>query len=308
MTVVLIGEAEYKEFELLSDAIEDRGGEPVVWDTTDWPSDVPVTYDVGSDTVTVEREFRVEEVTAVFPWVHHIFHPALSRYADEFEEHGTESVFMIADQWRGVFRSLLGLFENHGATVFYPPGAQQYDDWKPLQLEQLAMAGVSVPDTVFTTDPDRVREFVAEHGEVVYKPVADSTRPNRLSESDLGDAPLDRLSNAPVQFQEYAPGDDVRAYFLDGEVVGASRYEIDDWTYKSVGRVDDAEPVDLREEVRRDVERAARVSPIRFGAVDLRVTDDEHALLEVNPGPRFAFHDLHGATDIAGVLADALVE
>jgi len=100
----------------------------------------------------------------------------------------------------------------------------------------------------------------------------------------------------------------VRAFFLDGEVVGASRYVTDEWTFKTESRIDDAESVDLREEVRRDVERAAEVSPIRFGAADLRVSDETHALLEVNPGPRFAFHDLYGATDIAGVLADALVD
>lgn len=308
MTIVLVGEAEYEEFELLAEAVEARGGEPVTWDMTDWPSDVPLTYDVGSETVTVGREFDVDEVTGVFPWTYHIFHPSLSRFADEFESKGTRNVFFKVDQWRGVFSSLLALFEQHGATVFYPPGAQRYDEWKPLQLEQFANEGISIPDTVFATEPDRVREFVTEHGEVVYKPVAEKAWPERLSESDLDEAPLDRLSNAPVQFQEYVPGDDLRVFFLDGEVVGASRYVTDEWTFKSESRIEDAEPVELRDEVRRDVERAADVSPMRFGAADLRFTEDTHALLEVNSGPRFAFHDLYGATDIASVLADALVD
>lgn len=308
MTVILVGEGGYKEFELLADAITDRGGEPVVWDMTDWPSDIPVTVDVGSDSVTVDGEFDLASVTGVFPWVRHVFHPSLTRFADGFERHGTRNMFMRVDQWRGVFSSLLAMFEANGATVFYPPGVQRYDEWKPLQLEQFAAAGVTIPDTVFTTDPERVREFVAEHGEVVYKPIAESAWPNRLSESDIESAPLDRLANAPVQFQEYVDGDDVRAFFLDGEVVGASRYVTDEWTFKTEKQIDTAESVELREEVRRDVERAARVAPIRFGAADLRVSEDEHALLEVNPGPRFAFHDAYGATDIAGVLADILVD
>jgi glutathione synthase/RimK-type ligase-like ATP-grasp enzyme len=307
MTIVLIGDGEFKEFEMLSEAIEERGGDPVLWDTTDWPGDAPVTWDVGSETVTVDREYRVDEVTGVFPWVHQLFHPSLSRFADEFEPKGTRSVVMKTDQWRGVFSSLLALFESHGATVFYPPGSQQYDEWKPLQMEQFAAADVSIPDTLFATDPDRVREFVTEHGEVVYKPVAEEAWPQRLSADDLDEAPLDRLSNAPVQFQAYVPGDDVRVFFLDGEVVGASRYVTDEWTFKTESRIEDAEPVELRDEVRRDVERAAEVAPMRFGAADLRVTDETHALLEVNPGPRFAFHDLYGATDVAGLLADALV-
>ena len=303
-----MGETRYKEFELLTDAVEERGGEPVVWDMTDWPSDVPVTFDVGSDTFTVDREFDVDEVTGVFPWVHHVFHPSLTRFADDFETKGTKNLFMQVDQWRGVFRSLLALLDDHGATVFSPPGSQYYDEWKPLQVEQFANEGVSVPDTLFTTDPDRAREFVAGHGEVVFKPIVEDALPRRLSEADLDDAPLERLSNAPVQFQEYVPGDDVRAFFLDGEVVGASRYVTDEWTFKCEGPVDDAESVDLRDEVRRDVERVARIAPMRFGAADLRLTDETHAILEVNPGPRFAFHDIYGATDVADVLADELVD
>ena len=308
MAVILVGEGGYEEFELLAEAIADRGEEPIMWDMTDWPSDIPVTFDVGSDSITVDHEFDTDEVSGVFPWVHHIFHMSLTRFADDFERHGTRNLFMRVDQWRGVFSSLLAVFEQHGATVFYPPGVQHYDEWKPLQLEQFAKEGISIPDTVFTTDPDRVRDFVTEHGEVVYKPVAEEAWPNRLSASDLEAAPLERLSSAPVQFQEYVDGDDVRVFFLDGEVVGASRYVTDEWTFKTEKRIEDAEPVDLRDEVRRDVERAARVSPIRFGAADLRVTDERHVLLEVNPGPRFAFHDQYGATDIAGVLADALVD
>lgn len=307
MTVVLVGEADYEEFDLLADAIEDRGGDPVTWDTMDWPSDVPVTYDVGGETVTVGREFDLDDVTGVFPWPHHLFRMHLSRFAEEFESKEPLHLFFKLDQWRGIFDSLLPVFDRHGATVFYPPWSQGYDESKPLQLEQFANAGVSVPETTFTTDPDAVREFVAEHGEIVYKPVVGGTRPNRLTEAELDDAPLERLSNAPAQFQAYVPGDDVRAFFLDGEVVGASRYVTDDWSYKNEGATEDADPIDLTETVRRDVERAADVSPMRFGAADLRVTDDSHALLEVNPAPRFAFHDHNGATDVAGVLADCLV-
>lgn len=308
MTVVLIGDASYREFELLAAAVEDRDEEAVVWDTRDWPGDAPVTFDLGSETVTVDDEFHVEDVSAVFPWPHQLFEVLQSRFADELSEKGAWHTFVKLDQWRGVFSSLLALFDRHGATVFYPPWTHHYHDSKPLQVAQLANAGVNVPETVFTTDPDRARAFVEEHGEVVYKPVAEGARPSRLSVEDLEQAPLERLSSAPVQFQAYVPGDDVRVFFLDGEVRGASRYVTDDWTIKSDVPTEDAEPVDLREPVRRDVERAAEVSPLSFGAADVRLSPDDHAVLEVNPGPRFAFHDLAGATEIADVLAARLVE
>lgn len=308
MTVVLVAEGGTEEFGLLSEAIERRGGDPVLWDTTDWPSEVPLTYDVGSESVAVEREFRVEEVTGAFPWADHIFRPFQSRFVDQFDTHGVEHLSFKLDQWRGVFNSILARFEHQGATVFYPPWSQYYHDTKPLQLAQFESVGVSVPDTLFSTDPSGVREFVAEHGEVVYKPIVGGTRPSRLSEAELDEVPLEQLSNAPVQFQEYVPGDDVRVFFLDGEVVGASRYVTDDWSFKTEGPTEDAERVDLRMEVREDLKRAARVSPMRFGAADLRISGETHALLEVNPYPRFAFHDRNGATDIAGVLAEHLVK
>lgn len=307
MTVLLVGQGGSPEFELLAEAIEDRGADPVTWDTTDWPSDLPVTYDLGSDSVTVDDEFPVEEVTGVFALDQQIFDVRLSRFADEVEERGAGHMFFKLSQWRSVFNSAIALFERHGATVFSPPRTQHYHDSKPLQMAQFAKADVSVPDTTFTTDAERVREFVTEHGEVVYKPVVTGAAPNRLSADDLEDAPLDRLASAPVQFQEYVPGDDHRVFFLDGEVIGASRYVTDDWTFKT-SPTETAESVDLPAEARRDVERAAEVSPLRFGAADLRMSGDSHALLEVNPGPRFAFHDVEGATDVAGVLAESLVK
>lgn len=96
-------------------------------------------------------------------------------------------------------------------------------------------------------------------------------------------------------------------FFLDNEIVGASRYVTDEWTFKTESRIEGAETVDLGDEVRQAVERAAGVSRMRFGAADLRLTDETYALLEVNPCPRFAFHGLHGTTDIASILADVLV-
>lgn len=308
MTTILIGDGDYEEFQLLSAAIEERGGDPVVWDMTDWPSDIPVTYDLGGETVTVGDEYQLDEVTGVFPCPHQIFRLYLTRFAEEFDDHDVTRLWFQVGQWRGIFSSLISIFERHGATVFYPPGSQFYDESKPLQLEQFARDGVTVPETVFATDPDRAREFVREHEDVVCKAVAWGGPPERLTVADLEDAPLERLGNAPVQFQAYHPGDDVRAFFLDGEIVAASRYVTDGWSVKADDPIDDAVRMDLRAEVRTDIERVARLSPMRFGAADLRVSENSHVVLEVNPCPRFAFHDHNGATDIAGRLADQLVD
>jgi len=309
MTVVLLGPGDFAEFDLLAGAVRERGCEARLLNVLDWPSDVPLTFDVGSETITAGSEVRLDDVTGVFAWPHMMFRPALSRFADDLREHGLDRTSQVLDAWQGVFNSLLPLFERRGASVFFPPRTQHFHDTKPLQLTRFAQADVPVPDTLFTNDRARVREFVGEHGEVVYKPIAGNAAPGRLSEEDLDDAPLQRLANAPVQFQAFVPGEDVRAYVLDGELVGASRYVTDAWSFKTLdGDPGDAEAVSLRSEARSAVERAADRSPMRFGAADLRYAEESFALLEMNPYPRFAFHDLAGATDIAGALADRLTD
>lgn len=308
MVVVLIGAANREEFDMLADAVARRGAEAVVWDTRDWPSDRPVTYDVETETVTVEESYDVTDVTGVFLWAHQLFRPRLPRFADDVETDGLRHTVIRLDSWRGVFNSLLPVFERHGATVFTRPWAQHYHDLKPFQVSQFAAEDVPVPATLVTSDPERARAFVDRHGEVVYKPVTGGAAPSRLTAAELTDAKLDRLANAPVQFQEYVPGEDVRVYFLDDEVIAASEYVTDAWSHKTVeGDPADAERVHLRPAVREAVERAATRSPLQFGAADVRLTDDSFALLELNPGPRFAFHDRDAKTDVAGRIADALV-
>ena len=97
--------------------------------------------------------------------------------------------------------------------------------------------------------------------------------------------------------------------FVGGSVLAIARVSdpISSGTSKTFETLEGAEPVDLRKKVRDDIERAAVNSPLRFGAADVRLTADRHAVLEVNPSPRFAHHEEHGTTDITDRLADRLV-
>jgi glutathione synthase/RimK-type ligase-like ATP-grasp enzyme len=45
-------------------------------------------------------------------------------------------------------------------------------EYKPLQLHNARVAGLTVPDTVITNDADEARRFAKENGRVVYKPLS----------------------------------------------------------------------------------------------------------------------------------------
>ena len=87
-------------------------------------------------------------------------------------------------------------------------------DWlltKPMQIALLDRAGMPVPETIWTNDPDAVRRF-AEGRRVAYKPVAGGAATKELGPEDLTEERLARSAGRPVTFQELLPGDNYRVY------------------------------------------------------------------------------------------------
>ncbi len=71
---------------------------------------------------------------------------------------------------------------------------------KPYQAQLIARHGFKVPEMLVTNQPDLVRQFVAQHGQVVYQ----SASGYRSIVKNFGDDDLARLDDirwCPVQFQ-----------------------------------------------------------------------------------------------------------
>ena len=66
-----------------------------------------------------------------------------------------------------------------------------------------------------------MKAFAALHGRIAYKPVAGGAATRELTATDLDEARLSALAGAPVTFQELLPGEDLRVFVLDGEVVAS---------------------------------------------------------------------------------------
>jgi glutathione synthase/RimK-type ligase-like ATP-grasp enzyme len=211
-----------------------------------------------------------------------------------------------------MFESLSRIFEHHGADVIPRLSKQRWQDRKPWQLHRFARADLPVPDTLFTNDPEEVRTFFASHDRVVYKPVTRGGMPRVMTEDDLTDEALSRLSTAPVQFQEFVEGTDLRIYALDGEVVGAARYESDQFSFKldeQDGEEVDAHPAAVSEAIEDTVTRAADLAELQFTAADVRRRPNgTYHLIEVNEAPRFAVPDVRADQNVADALAEYLLE
>jgi glutathione synthase/RimK-type ligase-like ATP-grasp enzyme len=178
---------------------------------------------------------------------------------------------------------------------------------KPLQSELLARAGVAVPSTLTTNDPEAVRAFAALHGDVIYKPLAGGALVRRLTAADLTTRRLVSLSTAPVLFQQRIEGLEYRVTVLAGEAIAAYRLP-------AHGVVDAREVLEQAKKVKvpREVGalcvRAAKALGLVFTSVDVRVNEaGAPFVLECNPTPSIAFYESPSRSPILRALAAHLI-
>lgn len=305
MTVVLVGYGDYEELNAIEHAVNEYDTDVMYWDVRKWPGSTPLTYDVTNGKQSIGDELDFNDITGVFVYRNYLFSRREERFRNAFETSDGPKKFVQLKEWRAVLDSFIGKAKLHGTTVLNPP---QMHHWHSSKIEQLTTFrdnDVSVPETLFSNDAERVQRFIDTHGTVVAKPVTYEKKTYKISAGDVTPELLDTLSSAPVQFQEFIPGEDMRVYFLGNEIIGSTVYCADSWSFKT-GTVHDIESITLDEEIREDVETVAELSPINFGAIDVRQSENNYGILESNPHPRFIAHERHAGVDISTSIAQYL--
>ena len=199
--------------------------------------------------------------------------------------------------------SIVHRWEAAGVPIYNPPSVYPRIT-KPFQLALLAQAGLPVPETRWTNDPDEVRRF-ADGRRVAYKPIVGGAATRELEPRDLSDERLALLATAPVCFQELLPGRDVRVYVVDGEVVASIAIETDALDFRQHEQA--LGPYELDAELRAACVRATAALGLRFTGMDLKAdAAGRFKLLELNPSPMFLGFDARAGSDVLGALCAAL--
>lgn len=313
MVVVIFGEAEpTTEQGLVRRAVEKRGVETAVLDVFDWAEVSPVEYAVGGGDAVLGESIPLDQVTGVFSMDTVFADESAPMLYDLFERKEVGPAYNQVREWHALYRSLLGVFSERGANVILAPPEPRWDRLRPWMLTLFDGNDVPIPETTFTNDPGRVRAFLDEHGRAVVQEVNGGSSPEVLRADDLDPDRLETLATAPIKLQEYVPGDDVRAYVLDGELVGAIRFDHDADAISHMSP--DVDPADVGmtavtpdPEFRDVVERVGELTPSPFATVDLRVTGDgDVTVLESNTTGLFAAPDNVGETNVSGAIAEFL--
>jgi len=208
-------------------------------------------------------------------------------------------------QCRNLHDAISGLIALTPARVVNPTVAMGSNGSKPYQAQLIARHGFHVPETIITNDPDRVRDFQAQHGRVIYKSASGTRSIVRL----LSPGDLDRLNRirwCPTQFQAHVTGTDVRVHVIDQKLFATEIVsDATDYRYAARdGRPADLRAIDLDDAVATRCVALAADLGLPFAGIDLRRTPEgEWVCFEVNPSPGFSFYESQTRQPIARAVA-----
>ena len=305
--------------ELVMDAVAARGGIAYRFDTDRFPTDIHLSsrYSGGEEQLSLhcnDYELDLQAVSAI--WYRRIaighgipatMDPQLRRAAIDQTDATVHNMIASLDAFQLDSPYLLRRAEN-----------------KQLQLKIAREAGLAIPRTVITNEPEAVRELsrqcpqglitkplrtfaVGQRGaeKVVY---TNAMRPEDLEH-------LDGLRYCPAIFQERIP----KALELRTTIVGEQIFtaSIDsqrsehakvDWRRESLGFIDEWEPYALPAEVEEQMLKLMRRLGLNYGAADFILTPDgRHVFLEMNPAGEFFWLDKYAGLPLSGAIAGLLV-
>lgn len=300
--VLLVGSPRDPHIDLVAKGLKDRQVEVLIVDTLAFPESPAISLGERLDSISIDGR-DAGRPAAVY--LRDIYAQPLAvgvDVGDEMTQDWRRTLIAFREKAHVLF-PLLGRWAELGVP-FYNPMASNWRHAKAMQLSLLERAGLPVPETVWTNDPERVRAF-ARGRRVIYKPVAGGAATKELGPEDLTEDRLQSLRGAPVTFQELLEGDNVRVYCLDGKVIATLRVVSESLDYRQNEEV--IEQTELPDEVLDQCLSAAEVLGLRWTGIDLR-GDRAGSLkfLELNTSPMFLGFDANAGTGIFDALVEGL--
>ncbi len=319
IVLLLTHSQDYYTVDLVADELARRGARPVRFNTDDFPAALRLSLetDPGRDTprvIAAQPSVDSDEVCAV--WTRKLWPPRVSESLDA--RYRESCVKESAAAFQGILDGL------HAARWIDPWPRIHESLNKMRQLRAARGAGLAVPRTLLSNDPQRVREFYRElEGRVVTKlllPLSTSMEaaPYFMHTSDVREedlAHLNSLCHCPMVFQQRI---EKRCELRVVYVAGRTFVGVIDAADSARGQTDWrlASPDECRWKcgelpaaVRDKLAALMSALGLHHGAIDLIVTPEgEHVFLEVNPTGEWGMLQRDLGLPIAAAIADALLK
>lgn len=292
----------------LTAALAERGAETVLIDLA--LDSAEHRASIRADGVTLGGQslhdisvFFVRSVVSPIPHVH-----AVGEHMRLYDEWHVQ--YMRSRETHGFAVAFLLALEAGGAKLVNPVECGQIGQLKPHHTLELIRGGFPLPPTLITSNPREALEFIAEHGETIYKPVMGGAL-TRAVTADILDR-IELIENSPIILQKLIRGEDIRVTLTEDQILSACIIKSDaldfrgSTGYETGGAV--YEPVELPEEIREMCFAALRTSGYRFSGIDLkRSFPNDYYLLECNYAPAYAEIEDRTGHRISQGIADYLL-
>jgi glutathione synthase/RimK-type ligase-like ATP-grasp enzyme len=213
-------------------------------------------------------------------------------------------------------QAVYGMLDSLTCPWVNPREADAAAHHKPYQWTIARELGLKLPQTLVTSRPEAARAFIdrLHPKRVVFKAFLASINEWRetrvIEDEDL--KRLDLVRYAPVIFQEYVPGVDLRITVI-GEKIFAAEIDVRNTSYEFDMRMVVGEgsmrAVTLPREIETKLLALQRRLNLVYGAIDMRRNDrGEYVFLEVNPAGQWLFVEQRCGLAIANAMADHLGE
>lgn len=207
------------------------------------------------------------------------------------------------------YELLSSILSATGSRVLNPPLKSFYNVSKMFHLGALKLTHSVIPDSISSTDPTRVRDFVNKHqGAVIVKGSSSSkTKATLVNQNDLDRLPT--IKNAPPLFQERIEGVEVRMHYVAGSVFSEviATHEID---YRFPNSR--AEVVTMNYEASSELKSEARSIASQLGldflGIDFKFSEKNGLwyFLEANPMPCYHGYDIRSGWRISNEICSYL--
>jgi glutathione synthase/RimK-type ligase-like ATP-grasp enzyme len=300
--VALVGSPHDAHIAAVRDGLEKLDVDVVVVDTLSFPEQPAITLGERLDSISIDGRDTGSPAAVYFRDVYAQPLAVGVDAAEEMEQDWHRTLVAFREKAHMLF-PLLGRWAVLGVP-FYNPPASNWRHAKAMQLALLDRAGLPVPETIWTNDPQRVRSF-AGNRRIAYKPVAGGAATRELGPDDLTDERLQSLRGAPVTFQELLEGENVRVYCLDGEVIATVRIVSQSLDYRQNEEV--MERVELSADAAAQCLQATELLHMRWTGIDLKRDEAGNLkFLELNSSPMFLGFDRGAGTGILDALVGRL--
>jgi glutathione synthase/RimK-type ligase-like ATP-grasp enzyme len=284
-------------------ALEQRGHDMLLWNFAEFPSTqrATLTLSPGGEVAVAFPPFGERCAPPAMPGsIDVVWHrrPSAPTASDELPE----SDRTVAIRESRVFCNAAPALLAGAARWVNPEGAARAAEFKPLQLRAALKAGLAIPDTICSNDPDEVRRFARKHrGRIIcklFRPAAWQGRDKHYSSYTalVDEAVLANdfaVAAAPAIYQPFID----RRYELRVTIMGSACVAAKLTFEAASGPLVDARvaytiatavEVELPAAIRNACLRLMEELGLVFGCLDLIATgNDEILFLEVNQMGQF---------------------